>query len=96
MHGAGSVIKVAGRGHHGRGGGASGDLLVLCSVEQSRPGMRRQGADIHSEVSVPVWAALLGTKISWSALGLPSADGSAALDIPAGAAPLSCHICTHD
>ena len=45
-----SVLKISGQGDAGRGGGAPGDLYITFAVQASA-GMRRQGLDMHSDVS---------------------------------------------
>ena len=85
---AGSVIKVDGRGHQGVCGGCNGDLWVLCDAEQVGRRMHRKGADLYSEATVSVWAAILGVHMRWTALVPQGASGVAQgrIAVPAGCA----------
>ena len=71
-------IRVPGKGHVGRHGGANGDLYVTFHV-QPHPLFRREGDDLHLLVSVAVHEAALGAKIE-----VPTLDGPARLRVPPG------------
>jgi len=74
----GQKIRLQGRAHAGRHGGASGDLLLICSVKPHRY-FKRQGADIYLDVPVTVTEAVLGAKLE-----VPSVDGRTTVTLPPG------------
>jgi molecular chaperone DnaJ len=76
--GDGARIRVAGKGHVGRGGEEDGDLYITVQV-QPHPLFRRQGDDLHVVVPLAVHEAALGAKIE-----VPSLDGSVRLRVPPG------------
>jgi molecular chaperone DnaJ len=73
-----SILRLAGLGGAGSKGAPSGDLLVHVRVRPD-PGFRREGNDIHSEVSVPVSTAALGGKAPMQTL-----RGRVNLTVPPG------------
>lgn len=74
----GMVLRLAGLGGAGTGGGPPGDLMVHLHVRPD-PVFRREGSDIHSEVAVPMVTAVLGGKVPLTTL-----RGRVNLTIPAG------------
>lgn len=74
----GTVLRLAGLGGAGAGGGPAGDLLVQVSVRPD-PVFRREGDDVHADVSVPLSTAALGGKVP-----LQTLHGRVNLTIPAG------------
>ncbi len=74
----GERLRVAGKGHAGTRGGASGDLYVTVRVAP-HPLFRRDGADLHVTVPIAVHEAGLGAKID-----VPAPDGPARLRVPPG------------
>jgi molecular chaperone DnaJ len=74
----GAHIRVAGKGHVGRAGGANGDLYVSVQV-RPHPVFRRDGDDLHVVVPIAIHEAALGAKID-----VPSLDGAARLRVPPG------------
>ena len=74
----GSVLRLAGLGEAGRGGGPPGDLLAHLRVSPD-PVFRREGHDIHSDVAVPMAVAALGGKAPVATL-----RGRVNLAVPAG------------
>lgn len=74
----GAKIRVPGKGHMGRNGGANGDLYLTVRVEP-HPLFRREGDDLHLLVPVAVHEAGLGAKID-----VPAIDGTARLRVPPG------------
>jgi molecular chaperone DnaJ len=74
----GAVLRVGGKGHVGRSGGDSGDLILTMQVEP-HPLFRREGDDLHLSVAVAIHEAALGARID-----VPSIDGPARLRIPPG------------
>ena len=75
----GSVIRLAGQGQAGRGGGPAGDLLVTIKVA-SHSYFRREGSDILIDVPITVSEAALGTKVEVPTL----AEGPMVVTIPPG------------
>jgi DnaJ-class molecular chaperone len=75
----GSVIRLAGQGQAGRGGGPAGDLLVTIKVA-SHSYFRREGSDLLIDVPITVSEAALGTKVEIPTL----AEGPVVVTIPAG------------
>jgi molecular chaperone DnaJ len=71
-------IRVPGKGHVGRNGGANGDLYITVHV-QPHPLFQREGDDLHLTVPIAVHEAALGAKIE-----VPSLDGAARLRVPPG------------
>lgn len=74
----GSRVRVAGKGHAGRNGGAPGDLTIVTQVEP-HPFFQRIGDNIHCAVPITVTEAALGTR-----LDVPTIDGRAQIRIPPG------------
>ena len=75
----GAVIRVAGRGGPGTGGGPAGDVLVKVHVAP-HPRFGRRGDDVTLEVPVSYSEAALGTKL---AIPTPNAH-SRTIKVPAG------------
>jgi molecular chaperone DnaJ len=72
----GARIRVAGKGHAGRNGGAPGDFYITVHVK-AHPLFVRDGDDLHVVVPIAVHEAALGAKIE-----VPSLEGSARLRVP--------------
>jgi molecular chaperone DnaJ len=78
---SGQRIRIAGAGHAGESGGASGDLYVAVQVaEDSR--FERHGQDLVTVVHVPATRAMLGGTVQ-----VPTLDGETEVEVPAGAQP---------
>jgi curved DNA-binding protein len=75
----GQRIRIAGKGATGMRG-VAGDLYLRVRLE-AHPDVRVQGADLLTEVEVPVWNAVLGATAE---IRLP--DGPITIRIPAGTA----------
>ena len=75
----GGVIRLAGQGQPGTGGGAAGDLLITVHLAP-HPWFRREGNDVYLEVPLTISEAALGAKVDVPTL----ADGTVTLTIPAG------------
>lgn len=58
----GAVLRLAGRGPAGPGGGPPGDLLIEIAVDAD-PDFTRDGLDIRSSVKVPLKTAVLGGEV---------------------------------
>jgi len=74
----GARIRIAGKGHVGRNGGAAGDLYIDVRV-RPHPLFVRDGDDLRLDIPIGIHEAALGAKID-----VPSLDGTARLRIPPG------------
>ncbi|MFC2070983.1 DnaJ C-terminal domain-containing protein [Chloroflexota bacterium] len=72
----GSRVRIAGKGEPGYAGGTSGDLYLVTSVKPHRH-FERKGADLSTEVEVPLTVAVLGGEVQ-----VPTPKGKLALKIP--------------
>lgn len=72
----GQKLRVAGKGYEGSDGGPRGDLFFKVSVAP-HPMLERRDDDLHLEVDVPVWDALLGGEVEISTPG-----GTGTIPIP--------------
>jgi molecular chaperone DnaJ len=79
--GDGTRLRIPGKGHAGRHGGPSGELVVAVSVA-AHPLYQRQGDDLLLKVPVALHEAVLGAKIV-----VPTPGGAARLRVPPGAQP---------
>jgi molecular chaperone DnaJ len=77
----GQRIRISGRGHAGERGGPAGDLYVQIHVRQD-PRFVRSQDDLVTVVDVAAPLAALGTTVN-----VPTLDGAAELEIPAGTQP---------
>ena len=77
----GQRIRLTGRGHAGERGGPAGDLYVVVRVKEDERFLR-DGEDLITVVDVPAPLAALGTTVA-----VPTLDGDADLEIPAGTQP---------
>ncbi|MBM4180024.1 MAG: DnaJ domain-containing protein [Betaproteobacteria bacterium] len=75
----GQVIRLAGQGAPGLGGGAAGDLLLEVRFRPHER-LRAEGRDLHLALPVAPWEAALGAVV---AVELP--DGAVKVRIPEGA-----------
>jgi molecular chaperone DnaJ len=77
----GAVIRVAGRGGPGVGGGPAGDVLVTVHVA-AHPRFGRRGDDVTLDAPITFSEAALGTKLT-----VPTPrDGKRTIKVPAGTA----------
>jgi curved DNA-binding protein len=75
----GQIIRLAGEGAPGAGGGPSGDLLLRVRVRPD-PRFRVDGRDLHTDVAVAPWEAVLGAEVE-----VPALDGPPTrVKVPAG------------
>jgi len=77
----GTRLRVTGAGNAGLRGGPPGDLYIFIEVEESRL-FERDGADLHSEISIPFTQAALGEEVT-----IDSANGKIKVEVPAGIQP---------
>ncbi len=74
----GQVIRVAGKGEEGHGGATGGDLFLKVRLA-SHPDFKVRGADLHRDLKLAPWSAVLGENVS-----VPTLDGMVTLRIPPG------------
>jgi curved DNA-binding protein len=72
------LIRLAGKGQEGIGGGDSGNLYLRVQFAQ-HPDFRVRGADLYYDLDLAPWEAVLG-----AAVQIPTLDGTVSLKIPAG------------
>ncbi|MDE3069268.1 MAG: molecular chaperone DnaJ [Acidobacteriota bacterium] len=77
----GQRIRVAGRGHAGAVPGSDGDLYVLVRVREDERFVR-QGQDLVTVLDVVAPLAALGAELE-----VPTLDGPARVEVPAGTQP---------
>ena len=75
----GQILRLAGQGMPGQGGGPAGDALVELHV-RPHPLFQREGDDVHIDLPVTLGEAVLGGKAR-----APTISGDVTLTIPAGA-----------
>jgi len=73
------LIRLAGKGQEGTGGGDSGNLYLRVKFAK-HPDFRVRGADLYYDLELAPWEAMLGATVH-----IPSLDGTVSLKIPAGA-----------
>jgi molecular chaperone DnaJ len=76
----GARLRLTGEGNRGRAGGRPGDLYVVVAVAPHEH-FRRDGVDVVLAWAVPFHVAVLGGPVT-----VPTLDGDATFDIPAGTA----------
>jgi len=74
----GSLVRMAGEGAPGAGGGPSGDLYLVTRV-RTDPFFERQGDDLHCTVPITFAEAALGAKIE-----VPTLKGKVTVSVPPG------------
>lgn len=72
------LIRLAGQGQEGTGGGASGNLYLRVKFA-SYPDFRVRGADLYHDLQLTPWEAVLGADVH-----VPTLDGTVSLKIPSG------------
>ena len=76
----GQRIRLAGQGGPGFGGGASGDLYLGVRLAR-HPDFSVHDADLHYDLDLAPWEAVLGTQVT-----IPALDGATSLKVPPGTA----------
>jgi curved DNA-binding protein len=74
----GQVIKLAGQGGAGAGGGPAGDLYIAFTVNDT-PQFRRTGNDLYAQQDIDLYTAVLGGEVMFATM-----DGKVKLKIAAG------------
>jgi molecular chaperone DnaJ len=77
----GSTLRLMGRGEAAPRGGRPGNLYVILRVEADER-FERDGADLHTEVSVSFPQLALGDRVT-----VPTLEGEAEVEIPPGTQP---------
>ncbi|MCL5429115.1 MAG: DnaJ domain-containing protein [Chloroflexi bacterium] len=77
---SGTKVRMAGVGPAGRGGQPSDIYLVIEVADDPR--FKREGDDLHTEVEVDLYTAVLGGEVR-----VPTLDGQVVLKVPAGTQP---------
>lgn len=72
------LIRLAGKGQEGTGGGGSGNLYLRVKFAK-HPDFRVRGADLYYDLELAPWEAVLGDTVQ-----IQSLDGMVALKIPPG------------
>ena len=76
----GQRIRLAGQGSAGRAGGTAGDLYLRVRLAR-HPDFSVQAADLHCDLFVAPWEAVLGVQVS-----IPTLDGLTSVRVPPGTA----------
>lgn len=74
----GQKLRIKGKGSPGAQGGANGDLFLNIDI-QPHPQFSRDGDDLHAEIALDLYTAVLG-----GSLKVPTPDGAKNITIPAG------------
>jgi curved DNA-binding protein len=74
----GQLLRIAGRGEHGSGGGQSGDLYLRVRLAK-HPDFEVDGHNLICDADLAPWEAVLGTEIS-----VPTLHGRVHIRIPPG------------
>jgi curved DNA-binding protein len=75
----GTKIRVSGKGESGQR--QSGDLFLVVDIQPDAR-FKREGDDLHTEVEVDLYTAVLGGEVT-----IPTPGGDVVLTIPAGSQP---------
>jgi curved DNA-binding protein len=76
----GQRIRLAGQGSAGFGGGAAGDLYLRVRLAR-HPDFTLEGSDLHYDLDLAPWEAVLGVQVK-----IPALDGATSLKVPPGTA----------
>ena len=76
--GNGTKVRLPGAGNAGRRGGLPGDFLLTVEVDE-HPVFRREGDDLHCQVSVGMIEAAMGGHVE-----VPTPEGPVTIEVPAG------------
>ncbi len=76
----GQRIRLAGQGSAGFGGGPAGDLYLRVRLAR-HPDFTVEGSDLHYDLDLAPWEAVLGVQVK-----IPALDGATSLKVPPGTA----------
>jgi curved DNA-binding protein len=76
----GQKIRLAGQGNPGAGGSPAGDLFLRVRLAR-HPDFTVHDADLHCDLDLAPWEAVLGVKLK-----IPTLDGATSLRVPPGTA----------
>ncbi len=76
----GQKIRLAGQGNPGVGGSPAGNLYLRVRLAR-HPDFTVHGADLHCDLDLAPWEAVLGVKVK-----IPTLDGETSLRVPPGTA----------
>lgn len=76
----GQRIRLAGQGDAGSGGAPAGDLYLRVRLAR-HPDFNVEGADLHYDLDLAPWEAVLGVNVN-----IPTLDGPTTLTVPPGTA----------
>lgn len=76
----GQRIRLGGQGGSGFGGGSAGDLFLRVRLAR-HPDFSVEGADLHCDLDLAPWEAVLGVQAK-----IPTLDGTTSLRVPPGTA----------
>jgi curved DNA-binding protein len=74
----GQLIRLAGKGQEGAGGGDPGNLYLRVKLAE-HPDFRVRDADLYYDLDLAPWEAVLGAIVD-----IPTLEGSVSLKVPAG------------
>jgi curved DNA-binding protein len=74
----GQLIRLAGKGQEGAGGGDSGHLYLRVKFA-THPDFRVKGSNLYCDLELSPWEAVLGATVH-----IPTLDGKVALKVPPG------------
>ena len=72
------LIRLAGKGQQGEGGGESGHLYLRVKFAK-HPDFRVRNANLYCDLELSPWEAVLGATVH-----IPTLDGTVALKVPPG------------
>ena len=64
----GEKVRLIGQGKKGENGGKNGDLLIRVNIKNDKK-FSLQGIDLHTDLFITPWEAVLGTKVSVETIG---------------------------
>jgi curved DNA-binding protein len=78
---SGAKLRVRGKGHAGRAGGAAGDMILTVQVGD-HPYFRREGLNILVDVPITIAEAVLGAKVTVPLLPVDGKSSTAEIKVP--------------
>lgn len=74
----GQILRIKGQGGAGKNGGSSGDLFLKVLIKP-HPQFKRKDHDLHIDLTINLFAAILGRKVN-----VPTLKGIMSIQIPPG------------